>query len=76
MIIGLCRKDITEEVKKQLWLAVPMIFASVFQHSLQMISLMFIGHMNDEVLLAGAALANSVTSVFGYSVLVCHIFCH
>lgn len=70
MIIGLCRKDITEEVKKQLWLAVPMIFASVFQHSLQMISLMFIGHLDDEVLLAGASLANSFMNVIGISVLV------
>ncbi|XP_024641533.1 protein DETOXIFICATION 16 isoform X2 [Medicago truncatula] len=74
MMIGICRKDITEEVKKQLWLAVPMVFASVFQYSLQMISLMFIGHLDDEVLLAGASLANSFMNVIGISVLRPHDF--
>jgi len=63
-------KETVEEAKKQLWLAGPMVFVCVFQYSLQMISLMFVGHL-DEVLLAGASLAASFVNVTGFSVLVC-----
>lgn len=71
------RKEIIEEAKKQLWLAGPMIFVCVFQNSLQMISLMFVGHLNEELLLAGASLAISFVNVMGFNVLVClHHFLH
>jgi len=63
-------KEAVEEAKKQLWLAGPMVFVCVFQYSLQMISLMFVGHL-DEFLLAGASLAASFVNVTGFSVLVC-----
>ncbi|KAK7314619.1 hypothetical protein VNO77_33146 [Canavalia gladiata] len=65
----LWRKEFSEEAKKQLWLAGPMVIVSVFQYSLQMISLMFIGHL-DELLLAGASLATSFAKVTGFSVLI------
>lgn len=58
-----------EEAKKQLWLAGPMVFVSVFQYSLQVISLMFVGHL-DELLLASASLATSFVNATGFNVLV------
>ncbi|CAL0320872.1 unnamed protein product [Lupinus luteus] len=58
-----------DEAKKQLWLAGPMICVSVFQYSLQMISLIFVGHL-DELFLAAAALATSFVSVTGFSVMM------
>ncbi|CAK8534226.1 unnamed protein product [Lathyrus sativus] len=64
------RKEIIEEAKKQLWLAGPMIFVCVFQNSLQMISLMFVGHLNEELLLAGASLAISFVNVIGFNVMM------
>ncbi|XP_061343640.1 protein DETOXIFICATION 16-like [Gastrolobium bilobum] len=63
------RKEIADEAKKQIWLAGPMVFVCVFQHSLQMISLMFVGHLN-ELLLAGASLATSFVNVTGFCVLI------
>ena len=63
------RKEIAHEAQKQLSLAGPMVFVSVFQYSLQIISLMFVGHL-DELILAGASLATSFVNVPGYSVLV------
>ncbi|XP_027357360.1 protein DETOXIFICATION 16-like [Abrus precatorius] len=67
--MGTWRKEISGEAKKQLWLAGPMVFVSVFQYSLQMISLMFVGHL-DELLLAAASLATSFLNVTGFSVLI------
>ena len=67
------RREIIEESKKQLWLAGPLIFVCVFQNSLQIISLMFVGRL-DELLLAGASLAISFVNVTGFNVLVCYDF--
>lgn len=67
--MGIWRKDIADEAKKQLWLAGPMVFVSVFQYSLQVISLMFVGHL-DELLLAGVSLSTSLVNATGFSVLV------
>ncbi|XP_028239916.1 protein DETOXIFICATION 16-like isoform X3 [Glycine soja] len=67
--MGIWRNEISEEAKKQLWLSGPMVFVSVFQYSLQMISLMFVGHL-DELLLAGVSLATSFVNVTGFSVLL------
>ncbi|KAK7380075.1 hypothetical protein VNO78_32452 [Psophocarpus tetragonolobus] len=61
------KERILKEVKKQVWLAVPMICVCVFQYCLQMISLMFVGHL-DELLLAAAALATSFVNVTGFNV--------
>lgn len=67
---GCCRReDVVEEAKKQLWLAGPLIAVSLLQYSLQMISIMFVGHLG-KLPLSGASLGNSFASVTGYSVLV------
>ncbi|KAG5022165.1 hypothetical protein JHK85_018507 [Glycine max] len=58
-----------EEAKKQLWLAGPMVFVSVFQYSLQVISLVFVGHL-DELLLASTSLATSFVNATGFNVLM------
>jgi MATE family multidrug resistance protein len=63
------REDVVEEAKKQLWLAGPLIAVSLLQYSLQMISIMFVGHLG-KLPLSGASLGNSFASVTGYSVLV------
>ncbi|RDX70258.1 Protein DETOXIFICATION 16, partial [Mucuna pruriens] len=67
--MGLWEKEIADEAKKQLWLAGPMIFVCVFQYSLQIISLMFVGHL-DELLLAGASLATSFVNATGFNLLM------
>ncbi|XP_023531831.1 protein DETOXIFICATION 16-like [Cucurbita pepo subsp. pepo] len=63
------RKLIAEEVKKQLWLAGPLISVSFLQYCLQMISIMFVGHLG-ELPLSGASMAVSFTSVTGFTVLM------
>lgn len=63
------RKVIFEEVKKQLWLAGPLISVSLLQYCLQMISVMFVGHLG-ELPLSGASMATSFASVTGFSLLV------
>ncbi|XP_023005105.1 protein DETOXIFICATION 16-like [Cucurbita maxima] len=63
------RKLIAEEVKKQLWLAGPLILVSLLQYCLQMISVMFVGHLG-ELPLSGASMATSFASVTGFSLLV------
>ncbi|KAE8652470.1 hypothetical protein Csa_013463 [Cucumis sativus] len=63
------RKLIAEEVKKQLWLAGPLILVSLLQYCLQMISIMFVGHLG-ELPLSGASMAVSFTSVTGFTVLL------
>ena len=63
------RKDTVEEAKKQLWLAVPLISVNLFQFSIQVISLMFVGHLG-ELALSGASLATSIANVTGFNVLV------
>ena len=67
--MGIWRKDILEEAKKLLWLAVPMIMVNLFQFSIQVISLMFVGHLG-ELALSGASLATSFANVTGFNVLV------
>ncbi|KAK7280990.1 hypothetical protein RIF29_08604 [Crotalaria pallida] len=57
--------DIVEEAKKQLWLAGPLIAVSLLLYSLQMISIMFVGHLG-KLALSGASLGNSFASVIGY----------
>ncbi|CAL0320779.1 unnamed protein product [Lupinus luteus] len=49
------KKDITKEVKKQLWLGGPLVSVSLLQYSLQMISIMFVGHLGN-LPLSGASL--------------------
>ena len=63
-------KTVKEEVKKQLWLAGPLISVNLMLNSLQLISIMFVGHLG-ELPLSGASMANSFASVTGFSVMVC-----
>lgn len=66
---GFKRKEIVEEVKKQLWLAGPLICVSLLQYSVQIIAVMFVGHLG-ELSLSGASMALSFSSVTGFSLLV------
>lgn len=67
--LGFCRGDVIEEAKKQLWLAGPLIAVSLLQYSLQITSVMYVGHLG-ELALSGASLASSFASVTGFSVLL------
>ncbi|KAG6532730.1 hypothetical protein ZIOFF_006580 [Zingiber officinale] len=57
------------EVKKQLWLAGPLVAASLLQNILQVISVMFVGHLG-ELALSGASMATSFAGVTGFSFLL------
>lgn len=62
-----------EEAKKQMRLAVPLIAVSMLQYSLQVISIMFNGHLG-ELPLSGASMGSSFASVTGFTVLVTTAF--
>ncbi|XP_048139180.1 protein DETOXIFICATION 16-like [Rhodamnia argentea] len=63
------RSEVPVEIKKQLWLAGPLISVSLLLYSLQMISLMFVGHLG-ELPLSGASMATSFATVTGFSLLM------
>ncbi|KAI6674235.1 hypothetical protein NL676_002141 [Syzygium grande] len=63
------RSEVLVEIKKQAWLAGPLISVSLLFYSLQMISLMFVGHLG-ELPLSGASMATSFASVTGFSLLL------
>ncbi|OIW03606.1 hypothetical protein TanjilG_06115 [Lupinus angustifolius] len=63
------RTELIEEVIKQLWLAGPLISVSLLNYSLQIISIMFVGHLG-ELALSGASMATSFASVTGFSLLM------
>lgn len=63
------KEVICEELQKQVWLAGPLILVSLLQYSLQLISVMFVGHLG-ELALSGASMATSFASVTGFSLLV------
>ncbi|KAF7020720.1 hypothetical protein CFC21_033782 [Triticum aestivum] len=56
------------EVKRQLWLAGPLVVGSLMQNLIQTISVMFVGHLG-ELPLAGASMATSFATVTGFSLL-------
>ncbi|KAK1606000.1 hypothetical protein QYE76_029673 [Lolium multiflorum] len=58
----------SEEVKRQLWLAGPLIAGNLMQNLVPMISVMLVGHLG-ELPLAGASMANSFATVTGFSLL-------
>ncbi|KAL3512203.1 hypothetical protein ACH5RR_024920 [Cinchona calisaya] len=66
---GFKKKEIVEEVKKQIWLAGPLICVSLLQFCLQLISVMFVGHLG-ELALSAASMATSFASVTGFSLLM------
>lgn len=63
------KNEFYEEMKKQLWLAGPLITVNILLYCLQVISLMFVGH-HDKLALSGALMATSFASVSGFSLLV------
>ncbi|KAI5004536.1 hypothetical protein ZWY2020_031779 [Hordeum vulgare] len=58
-----------DEVRRQLWLAGPLVVGSLMQNLIQTISVMFVGHLG-ELPLAGASMATSFATVTGISLLV------
>ncbi|KAI3852858.1 hypothetical protein MKW92_049200 [Papaver armeniacum] len=62
-------EKIVGEVKKQLRLAGPLILVNFLQFSLQLISVMFVGHLG-QLSLASASIATSFASVCGFSFLM------
>ncbi|KAH7682661.1 multidrug resistance protein MATE family protein [Dioscorea alata] len=67
--MGFSWSDVVVEVKRQLWLAGPLIAVSLLQYFLQVISLMFVGHLG-ELALSGASMATSFANVSGFSLLL------
>jgi MATE family multidrug resistance protein len=75
---SLGRKDeqssaVSGEVKRQLWLAGPLIVGFLMRNLIQMISVMFLGHLG-ELPLAGATMATSFAGFTGFSLLVRTIY--
>ncbi|CAL1358525.1 unnamed protein product [Linum trigynum] len=62
------RDEILREVKQQLWLAGPLVTVNFLTYLLQVISVMFVGHLG-ELPLAGASMATSFASVTALSLL-------
>ncbi|XP_043700178.1 protein DETOXIFICATION 16-like [Telopea speciosissima] len=62
------RSEIIVEIKKQLWLAGPLTCVCFLQFCLQVISIMFVGHLG-ELPLASASLGTSFASVTGFSLM-------
>nr|CAB3471389.1 unnamed protein product [Digitaria exilis] len=56
------------EVRRQVGLAAPLVACSLLQYSLQVVSVMFAGHLG-ELSLSGASVAASFANVTGFSVL-------
>ncbi|KAK7271207.1 hypothetical protein RJT34_26915 [Clitoria ternatea] len=63
------RQKVVEEVKKQVWLAGPLFSVGLLQYSLQVISVMFVGHLG-ELPLSAASLATSFATVTGFNLLM------
>jgi len=63
------RPAVEAEVRRQVGLAAPLVACSLLQYSLQVVSVMFAGHLG-ELSLSGASVAASFANVTGFSVLV------
>uniref|UniRef100_A0A1J3I6G2 Protein DETOXIFICATION n=1 Tax=Noccaea caerulescens TaxID=107243 RepID=A0A1J3I6G2_NOCCA len=63
------KSSVKEEVKRQLWLSGPLIGVSLLQFCLQIISVMFVGHLGS-LPLSAASIATSFASVTGLSFLM------
>ncbi|GJN19610.1 hypothetical protein PR202_gb06904 [Eleusine coracana subsp. coracana] len=59
---------VVREVKRQVYLAGPLVVGFLLQNVVQMISLMFVGHLG-ELALSGASMATSFAGVTGFSLL-------
>uniref|UniRef100_A0ACD5UAE2 Uncharacterized protein n=1 Tax=Avena sativa TaxID=4498 RepID=A0ACD5UAE2_AVESA len=62
---GLKESLVVTEIKKQLYLAGPLIAGCLLQNVVQMISVMFVGHLG-ELALSSASIATSFASVTGF----------
>ncbi|KAL4347494.1 hypothetical protein GQ457_17G025930 [Hibiscus cannabinus] len=62
------KDEIFAEMKKQLLLAGPLVSVNLLIFALQLISVMFVGHLGN-LALAGASMASSFASVTGFSLL-------
>ncbi|CAM0950088.1 unnamed protein product [Alopecurus aequalis] len=62
-------REAVEESSRLVALAAPMIAVALLQLLMQLISTIMVGHLG-EVALAGAAIANSLTNVCGFSILI------
>ncbi|XP_047964187.1 protein DETOXIFICATION 16-like [Salvia hispanica] len=62
-------KELMKEGKKQVGLAIPLIIVNMLLHFVQVISLMFVGHLG-ELQLSSASMATSFAAVTGFSVLL------
>jgi MATE family multidrug resistance protein len=60
---------VVTEIKKQLYLAGPLVVGMLLQNVVQMISVMFVGHLG-ELALSSASMATSFAGVTGFSLLV------
>ncbi|KAI3730624.1 hypothetical protein L1987_61796 [Smallanthus sonchifolius] len=63
------RTQVINEVKKQIGLAGPLIAVSLLQYCLEVISIMFVGHLG-QLPLSSASMATSFASFTGFSVLL------
>ena len=63
------KSSVLSEVKKQLRLACPLVAGCLLQCVVQMVSVMFVGHLG-KLPLAGASVASSFATVTGFSLLV------
>ncbi|KAM7511713.1 hypothetical protein LguiB_010588 [Lonicera macranthoides] len=63
------KDEIFEEAKKQLYLAAPLMTVNLLLNCLQVISVMFVGHLG-ELALSGASMATSFASVTGFSLMI------
>ena len=61
--------EVIGELKKQMKLAGPLVVVNFLQYSLQMISIMFVGHLG-ELSLSSASMATSFAGVTGFSIMV------
>ncbi|KAG6777440.1 hypothetical protein POTOM_017261 [Populus tomentosa] len=59
-----------QELKKERYIAAPMVAVSVLQYLLQVVSVIIVGHLG-ALALSSAAIATSITNVTGFSLLVC-----
>ncbi|RDY01668.1 Protein DETOXIFICATION 12, partial [Mucuna pruriens] len=62
--------DLGEEMKRIIHIAVPMVAVNASQYLCQVVTLMMVGHLNDELYLSSAALAISLGNVLGFSLLM------
>ncbi|XP_048134187.1 protein DETOXIFICATION 16-like isoform X2 [Rhodamnia argentea] len=66
---GFKKDEIFSEMKQQLSLAGPLVSVNLMIYCLQVISLMFVGHLG-ELALSGASMATSFACVTGFSMLI------